>query len=277
VTCDASGAVVDCAKDFFIADDCALLGNSAAIPLNSLVSPEDAAFSGVPLDVIPQAAIVLPAGLVCGFIGAGFTAVEAANSVINMTVGGATPGNVPIVSHLPTHPHSNVPFDFAAACGTPAGSGPGIVVPFLSAEPGNVDQVTPTGATVDFRIAHSGIALNLANLQGPFLIPALCIGGLCGPAPVRDSCGNEDRDGDGASGGPNDSPRVMYDASCTKSQAALGNCTPFEEFAGVTDVCVGRPPTTAPTVCNDKASCCTALQQLYPTAGAAQQPQIPVN
>lgn len=273
-TCSPSGAVVDCLKNFFIADDCALLGNSAAIPLDSLVTPAAAAFKGVPLDVSPEAAIVLPAGLVCGFIGAGFSSVEAANSLINLTVGGATPASFPLVSHLPDHPHANAPFDFATACGNPTGSGPGIVVPFLSAEPGNMDEITPTGTTVDFRIRHAGIALNLANLQGPFLIPQLCLGGACSP---QDSCGKEDRDGDGASGGPNDSPRVMYDASCTKSMASNGQCTPFEEFAGITDVCVGRPPTTPPSSCSTKAGCCAKLQELYPTAGAAQQPQIPVN
>jgi hypothetical protein len=274
VTCDAGGASpADCLKDFFLADDCALLGNSAAIPIDSVVTQAAPAFVGVPLAVVPQSAIVLPADLVCGFISAGFTAVEAANSTINLGVAGGTPSSIGLASHLPGSPHANVPFDFATACGNPAGTGPGIVVPFLSPTAGNSVQVTPSGATVDFLVTHAGIQLNLANLQGPFLIPALCVGGAC----ASDSCGKEDRTGDGASGSPNDSPRVMYDASCPKSEAALGNCTPFEEFAGVTDVCVGRPPTTAPTVCNDQASCCTALQQLYPTAGAAQQPQIPVN
>ena len=275
-TCDPSGdAPADCSKDFFLADDCALLANSAAIPLDSLVTQNEAAFVGVPFDLIPQAAIVLPAELVCGFITAGFTSVEAANSLINETVNGADQGNSPLVSFLPTHPHPNVPFDFDEVCGDPPGSGPGIVVPFRSAEPGNVETFTPSGATVDFLITHDGIALNLVNLQGPFLVPSLCIGGACD----SDSCGAEDRDGDGAAGGPNDSPRVMYDANCSKSEAAQGNCTPFAEFADIADTCVGRAPDDPPVSCTpgDQAGCCDALQTLFPTAGAAQQPQIPVN
>jgi hypothetical protein len=273
-TCDAGGAApADCLKDFFIADDCALLANSAAIPLDSVVTQTAPAFLGVPLDVVPQAAIVLPADLVCGFLGAGFTAVEVANSSIGLTVNGAAPGTIPLASHLPGSPHGNVAFDFTTACGNPAGSGPGIVAPFLSPTAGNAVQINPSAAAVDFLINHADIQLNLVNLQGPFVVPSLCVGGAC----ASDSCGPEDRDGDQASGGPNDSPRIMYDANCTKSEAALGNCAPFAEFAGAADVCVGRPPTTAPTVCNDQATCCAAVQQLYPTAGAAQQPQMPVN
>lgn len=277
----------------FLAVDCTLVGNSAAIPMDSQAEAATFLVQGEAVNVQPQATIVLPATLVCGFVDAGFNSVEVANSDIEYRIAGATPTSAPTASFLndgtpnrPQSPHDDVFVAFDTACGTPAGSGPGIVVPFLPPTDTPVDagavEITPAAVSnVAFAVEYAGLALELKNLMGAFGIPSLCLGGSC----EFDACTPEDRDGDGLptiampdAGGPNDSPRIMYDATCNKAQAEAGDCVPFEEFTDITDVCAGRAPNDPPVSCDpsDQAECCAVLQTKYPTATNAQQAQLPV-
>jgi hypothetical protein len=186
-----------------------------------------------------------------------------------------------------------------------AGTGPGIVAPTFVRDgaaqtipPGPTPfPITPTAAgTVDFTIDYSGTALELEDLLGQLTIPVACLGGGC----AIDSCAPIDRDGIA-------SPRIMYDAICNKAQAAAGNCTPFEDFSNTADVCKEKPggiepadlPDNVPPCCDNSLpcvapcanlpsdlfcvtqpnvdSCCAAIGTDYPTATAAQQPQLPVS
>jgi hypothetical protein len=86
----------------------------------------------------------------------------------------------------------------------------------------------------------------------------------------------------------------MYDAVCNKQQEEETGCIPFFDFSNTADVCkgvgldtddilLGRVPpccdnsTDIPCVSQaNRASCCAAITTDYPTATAAQQPQLPV-
>ena len=308
----------------FLAMDCELVGNSAALPLDAKVTPFDTAVAGQPVDVVIEDVLGIPAPLVCGFIGAGFTSVEVDNSFVTNAISNAditsavldsfidddTPGDA-LVS-----PHNLVFLDFGVACGDncvdslcndgvtactasnftdvcpDVGTGPGIAVSTFRRDgdtgtipPGPTPfPITPSAAgTVDFVIEYAGTALHLQNLG---IFPMLCLGGGCGAG--NDFCAAIDRGGIA-------SPRIMYDAICNKAQAEAGDCEPFEGFAGEADVCKGSGISTddfasgnIPACCDNStdlfctdaaniASCCTAISEDYPTATAAQQPQLPVN
>ena len=210
-------------------------------------------------------------------------------------------------------PHQDVFFDFQTACGacevdtcndgvtsctTDAdceGLGPGIAAPFTQNAPGSLPPgtvpltLTATGAgTVDFAVEYSALALQLRSLTGPAGIPEACIGGECVNIPFpsgnpgSDICSVIDR-------GTLSSPRIMYDAICNKVQFAAGDCLPFVDFAEIADACKGDPRIPGPGemfpdccmtfFCNtqdDFDACCVQLEQDYPTATPAQQPQVPV-
>lgn len=97
----------------------------------------------------------------------------------------------------------------------------------------------------------------------------------------------------------------MYDALCSKLEFAAGDCTPFDAFTETADVCklAGLEPAdladNVPPCCDNTLpceppcaflpsdlfcvtqpnvdSCCAAITTDYPTAGAAQNPQLWVN
>jgi hypothetical protein len=301
----------------FLAIDCELLANSAPLPVGAKVTPLDLAFAGQSVDVVVEDAIILPAPLVCNFLEADFTSSEVDNSVVGNAISNANITSVTLNSFLVdgtagnarVSPHEVVLFDFATACGCtdPAnppdpdtcGTGPGIVAPTFVRDgasetipPGPTPfPITPTAAgTVDFTIPYADLALDLKNLTGSIVVPVVCVGGACG---ALDICSEIDRGGIA-------SPRIMYDATCNKAQAAAGDCIPFLVFTDVADVCkgVGVEFADAPDCCDtgdftgmdptrpidvncqndaNRASCCAALATDYPTATAAQQPRLPVS
>jgi len=371
------------AADEFLAMDCELLSNSAALPVDAKVTPSGVAFAGQPVDVLIEDSIILPAVLVCNFIGAGFVSSEVDNSLVGNAISNADitsvtldsfiddscggnactvatqlvdcfsgvcndQGTVPEVDDRcdpdPTcpagvlnSPHFSSLFDFGTACGDSCvggfctsdgttactlatftedcsvangggvGTGPGIVAQTFrrngaseTIPPGPTPfPITPTAAgTVDFVIEYSGTALDLKNLSTDVgvLAPVACLGGAC----AFDLCADQPR-------GSIDSPRIMYDATCNKTQAAEpGGCTPFLDFSTVADVCKGAGLEPAdlsagniPACCDNQlpcvapcavlpsdlfcvtdpnvTSCCNAISTDYPSPTPAQQPQLPVN
>ena len=307
------------AANEFLAVDCELLGNSAPLPVDAKVRALGIAFADQPVDVVIDDAIIVATALVCNFIEADFTSTEVDNSVVTNAVSNASITNAALNSFLVdgsadnarVSPHDLVSFDFATACGCPdptnppdpdtCGTGPGIVAPAFVRDgasetipPGPTPfPITPTAAgTVDFTVAYSGLALQLKDLMGPFIVPVVCVGGGC-PAVPGDICSPEDRGGI-------PSPRIMYDATCNKAQAGAGDCTPFVVFTDVADVCKGTGVdfADAPDCCDQDllpggvpgpnfdpncmsaaniAACCAVLATDYPTATAAQQPRLPVS
>ena len=173
-TCDPAQAdECICEKPEFLAVDCELLGNSAPIPLAASAQQFNVAFAGSPAVILPQDAVVLPAALICSFIGAGFTEAIVDNSFAlatytNAIVAADGTASTQLNSFLddgtaggaPRSPHNPVVFDFGVACGDncvggvctsdgtttcsiptftqdcPAiGTGPGIIAPTLAGSP----------------------------------------------------------------------------------------------------------------------------------------------
>lgn len=267
--CDGAGTCENQAIEL-LAIDCELLGNSAALPISSKATPLDAAFAGQAVDVTVEDAIVLPADLVCGFIGAGFQTATVANSQIEATYTNADLTSSTLTSFLDdgsaggglVSPHLDTVFQFGEACGDncvdglckdgvtacalstftqdcpDAGTGPGVAVPFLANGPGSIPPgtdpvaLTPTAAgTVDIGLPYSGIALNLPDVGG---IASGCAGGACSGA---DLCMVIDRSFGTDPSLP--SPRVMYDATCNKEEFDGESCEPFGFFATLGDIVKG--------------------------------------
>jgi hypothetical protein len=346
-TCDGSpGQECICEKPEFLAVDCELLGNSAPIPLAASVQQLGVAFAGQGIGTIPQAAVVLPSALICSFIGAGFTEAIVDNSFAEYAPVNASLASIPLTSFLddgtaggaPLSPHNQVVFDFGAACGdncvgdictsdgTTAcsiptftqdcpgiGTGPGIIAPTFAGAPDVIippdftEQVVGLAGlaqgTVDFALPYSGIALNLPAVGNP-PVAAGCVGGACGSGPnLSPLCSPITR-------GALDSPRVMYDATCSKIQAGAGTCLPFNFFSTLGDVCkgagidgvadfgveenlpactldpdtgdpiCGRPTTPGDFFCTSATAvqqCCDQLAADFPNSNAAVLPQMPVN
>jgi hypothetical protein len=348
-TCQAGACVFEANE--FLAVDCELLGNSAALPVDAEVQAFGIAFAGAEVDVVISDVVAIPATLVCGFINpGGFTSAKVANSIIGNSISNAVPTSAQLNSFLGSprmSPHGDVLFDFGDACGCdnpgagdlvpPCGTGPGIAAPGFvrTSDPQTIPPppppfpITPNAAgTVDFTVDYMGLALEIRELAGNLNIPEVCIGGACPfSGTVMSTCTPIDREGDGCPGalackpcidngngattcggstsamavacttdadctGPaptvNDSPRVMYDATCSKAQFDANLCIPFEEFPSIADACKGEPRLPPPPCCNvpddlfcaDPAAhqnCCAELQARWPTATAAQQPRLPVN
>jgi hypothetical protein len=265
-----------CEKPEFIAVDCELLGNSAALPLAASVQQLGVAFAGSPVSTIVQDAVILPAALICGFGDAGFFSSEVNNSEILAGVENGGIGDVLLSSYLDdgttpggcaqgvdcalVSPHNAVFFDFEVACGRFVGAcgaggaglcpdgfactddvdcvehGTGIIAPFLANAPGAVPSDRPSPTVFTPPVAGS------IDVTLPYPGLAMQLQNLQGPVSIPVACIGGSCTQDTCS--PVDrggiaSPRVMYDANCDKLQFANGDCTPFLQFPDVGDVCRG--------------------------------------
>ena len=234
-TCDMGMCVIQPAPAAkILAVDCALLGNNAALPLELAVTPSTVPLpAGSSAVLAPQAAVSIPAELVCGFVGAGFTAAQVTASAITLDVTGATPSTITLDSVLPNDPQD---FDFVEGCGDPAGSGPGVFVPF--GVPPTEFSVADDASVVSFETTITGLDLNIINVVGPFPIAEL---------PIPEACSLVDRDNDGSTDGPDDSPRIMVDAECLPADAVAGLCAPYDTYVDEADLGDGSVLTRYPT------------------------------
>jgi hypothetical protein len=305
--------------------------------LDPVATPSAAPVAGEALDVELSATITLTAELTCGFSDAvpdgtisnseltfGVSNSDVSTQLVQSFVDDGTQSPTPLSPHQPTT------FDFFETCGSAPGTcsdgtcttdgttscvldedcegtGPGISIPFLSRtnDPAvsGTTSITPSEPGV-LRVTYEYESLKLPIVTD---LVAVCIGGACVAGQDGLQCPDSERTG--ASNGncafatpeectPDDSPRIMYDARCTKADFAEGTCSPFEDFGEAANICVrGQPggavaPDVETGVCGncmpegcgleenpcdcDIEACCAFVQENYPTATANEFPALPV-
>mgnify|MGYP003572194146 FL=1 len=276
VTCDIveRKAPAECQSRELLALDCFLLGSGAPLILDPVITQTAPAFAGVDVAVVPVLALALPGSLVCGFASV-LPGADVFNSAANLNLldtdplspPDPTPSTIGLNSFLNgSTPHSPVNFNFTSGCGNQAGAcgavnpglcnasavpctndddcagtGPGVVVPFVAGSPTS----SPLPVTVNSNSATPGAVFfsygtnDLEAYVGTDL-GVLCLGGAADSPPGGASCAfrcaGADRNGDSIPlvplrgfpfpPGPDDSPRVMIDANCDKlGVAACGGTT----------------------------------------------------
>ena len=295
-TCQDGTCVFDTiAAIEFLGIDCELLGNSAPLPLDAKVTPSSPAVAGQPVDVVIEDAMVIPAPLVCSFIGAGFTSAEVDNSFVANAISNANITSATLDSFLvdgtagtaSVSPHEVVLFDFGTACGddcvggvcTSDGTtactaanfttvcpgvdtGPGIIAPTLVRD-GAAETIPPGPTPFPITPTAAGtvdftIVYSGTALQLKNLAGAGTIPVAClgGGCGAADFCKEIDRDGIA-------SPRIMYDAVCNKAQAADGDCVPFFDFSNTADVCKGVGITGQDFLSGNIPPCCDNTTDLF--------------
>lgn len=280
----------------FLAMDCELLSNSAALPLEAKVTPSGVAFAGQPVDVLIEDAIVLPAALVCNFIGATFVSAEVDNSLVANAISNADITSVTLDSFLDdgtnpascggastceVSPHEIVLFDFGTACGdncvanvctsdgTTActvptftdvcpgvGTGPGIIARTFRRD--GASETIPPGPT-PFPITPT--AAGTVDFTIDYSGTALDLKNLSveGAVAIPVACLGGACAFDQCAAidrGSIASPRIMYDATCNKAQAEAGTCTAFLDFSTVADVCKGGGIDAADFASGNIPACC---------------------
>jgi hypothetical protein len=297
--CDGAGACVITANEF-LAMDCELIGNAAALPLDANVGALGNAVAGQPVDVVIEDSIVIAADLVCNFLGAGFTSSEVDNSFVANAISNADITSATLDSFLVdgtagnarVSPHEVVLFDFGTACGDSCvggfctsdgttactdanfvrvcpdvGTGPGIEAPTFVRD--GATETIPPGPT-PFAITPTAagtvdftIAYSGTALKLQNLSGSITIPTAClgGGCGDLDFCSELDR-------GAIASPRLMYDALCNKAQAEAGNCTPFLDFSTVADVCKGVGISGDDFVSGNIPACCDNTTDLFCTNAA---------